>query len=505
MPGTASSLGVANPLDPAESIEGGARYLGQLMGQFGGNAEDALAAYNAGPGAVQQYGGVPPYSETQSYVSQSARQRRSLPPVAPDEHRGEPRMTVAPTLLLAPPSAAPPMSGAPPGAPPPPGAELFQSALDEHSARTANAEGQQPKRPAVAGAQQSRGRERSRTQKHAPSAADAAREGTPTAASKASVQAVAAAPSSAAPGEASTDAAAQGEPTQVLAGANATAPPSAASEADAATTAGVGASEDEATAAGGAQEATETGAQTAGVEGAAGEGAPAGDTAAAPSSLASAASATGGTNPATAAASAASTSPAASAPAPASLRDQRSRRGPRRRCSLRVTSEPRSEQAGRRSRCTRVDSGRERRRRNCVLRDTGTGAQRSGRTAQPAGRAAEHEPRERRRHRARDRGRHGAAGPAGERHGPRERPGRRRRRRRRRQAGAGRRRQRRGDAAGQLDGCVDDRGGGTGSASRRRSEPTVGRRGGDPGAGQRSVRGRHHGHAVGVGRGHAGA
>jgi soluble lytic murein transglycosylase-like protein len=69
MPGTASSLGVANPLDPAESIEGGARYLGQLMGQFGGNAEDALAAYNAGPGAVQQYGGVPPYSETQSYVA----------------------------------------------------------------------------------------------------------------------------------------------------------------------------------------------------------------------------------------------------------------------------------------------------------------------------------------------------------------------------------------------------------------------------------------------------
>jgi soluble lytic murein transglycosylase-like protein len=68
MPGTASSLGVANPMNPAESIEGGARYLGQLMTQFGGNAEDALAAYNAGPGAVQQYGGVPPYSETQSYV-----------------------------------------------------------------------------------------------------------------------------------------------------------------------------------------------------------------------------------------------------------------------------------------------------------------------------------------------------------------------------------------------------------------------------------------------------
>jgi soluble lytic murein transglycosylase-like protein len=69
MPGTAASLGVTEPLNPAQSIEGGARYLGELMRQFGGNTSDALAAYNAGPGAVQQYGGIPPYPETQQYVS----------------------------------------------------------------------------------------------------------------------------------------------------------------------------------------------------------------------------------------------------------------------------------------------------------------------------------------------------------------------------------------------------------------------------------------------------
>jgi soluble lytic murein transglycosylase-like protein len=68
MPGTAASVGVTDPLDPAQAIEGGAKYLRQMLDRFGGDERLALAAYNAGPGAVQRFGGVPPYAETQSYV-----------------------------------------------------------------------------------------------------------------------------------------------------------------------------------------------------------------------------------------------------------------------------------------------------------------------------------------------------------------------------------------------------------------------------------------------------
>jgi soluble lytic murein transglycosylase-like protein len=68
MPGTAASLGVTDPTDPAQSIEGGAAYLAQQLQRFGGDPAKALAAYNAGPGAVAKYGGVPPYAETQQYV-----------------------------------------------------------------------------------------------------------------------------------------------------------------------------------------------------------------------------------------------------------------------------------------------------------------------------------------------------------------------------------------------------------------------------------------------------
>lgn len=67
MPGTARQLGV-NPNDPAQNLYGGALYLKQQLKTFGGDTSKALAAYNAGPGAVQKYGGIPPYAQTQNYV-----------------------------------------------------------------------------------------------------------------------------------------------------------------------------------------------------------------------------------------------------------------------------------------------------------------------------------------------------------------------------------------------------------------------------------------------------
>ncbi len=69
MPDTAASLGVKNPYDPKQNIDGGAKYLRELLDDFGGNVRKAVAAYNAGPAAVRKYHGVPPYAETQNYVS----------------------------------------------------------------------------------------------------------------------------------------------------------------------------------------------------------------------------------------------------------------------------------------------------------------------------------------------------------------------------------------------------------------------------------------------------
>jgi soluble lytic murein transglycosylase-like protein len=68
MPGTASTYGVADAFDPYQNVQGGCSYLHDLLGRYSGNLKLALAAYNAGPGAVDKYGGVPPYPETQAYV-----------------------------------------------------------------------------------------------------------------------------------------------------------------------------------------------------------------------------------------------------------------------------------------------------------------------------------------------------------------------------------------------------------------------------------------------------
>lgn len=68
MPDTAASLGV-NPYDKRENVEGGAKYLKEMLDLFGGDVKKAVAAYNAGPAAVKNYGGVPPYKETQNYVN----------------------------------------------------------------------------------------------------------------------------------------------------------------------------------------------------------------------------------------------------------------------------------------------------------------------------------------------------------------------------------------------------------------------------------------------------
>ena len=100
MPGTARSLGVTDSNDPKQAIDGGAKYLKQQLDAFGGDVEKALAAYNAGPGAVKKYGGIPPYAETQNYVKKVMGYA--------DEYRGSMTTGVAaaPAVVGAAPAAA---------------------------------------------------------------------------------------------------------------------------------------------------------------------------------------------------------------------------------------------------------------------------------------------------------------------------------------------------------------------------------------------------------------
>lgn len=73
MPGTASQLGVSNAFDPQANVDGGTRYLRELLERYNFDMVKALAAYNAGPQRVEHYGGVPPYSETRAYVARIVR------------------------------------------------------------------------------------------------------------------------------------------------------------------------------------------------------------------------------------------------------------------------------------------------------------------------------------------------------------------------------------------------------------------------------------------------
>jgi len=91
MPENFAADGITDPFDPTQSIYGGAKQLSEDLSEFGGNYSDALAAYNAGSGAVEEYGGVPPYAQTQSYVTDIlayAQQQNSAGTASGDQSTG---------------------------------------------------------------------------------------------------------------------------------------------------------------------------------------------------------------------------------------------------------------------------------------------------------------------------------------------------------------------------------------------------------------------------------
>ena len=84
MPGTAAEMGVLKIFDPAQNIAGGTQYLSKLLALYKGDERMALAAYNAGPGAVKAHGGIPPFKETKRYITkvlQLANENRRAGPV----------------------------------------------------------------------------------------------------------------------------------------------------------------------------------------------------------------------------------------------------------------------------------------------------------------------------------------------------------------------------------------------------------------------------------------
>ena len=100
LPSTALELGLsdtANPADPAQNLDAGCHYLASLLGSFGGDVELALAAYNAGPGAVRTWGTVPPYRETREFIARVGAAYEQLTGL---DLRGATRFTAEPLALL---------------------------------------------------------------------------------------------------------------------------------------------------------------------------------------------------------------------------------------------------------------------------------------------------------------------------------------------------------------------------------------------------------------------
>ena len=93
---TAREVGVSNPFDPRQNVFGGVKYLSRLLKRHDGDVALALASYNAGPGAVRRFGGVPPYEQTQGYLTKIRRRFRGVPVPA---QIGPPQAEVVPAIM----------------------------------------------------------------------------------------------------------------------------------------------------------------------------------------------------------------------------------------------------------------------------------------------------------------------------------------------------------------------------------------------------------------------